>query len=242
MKRILFLLSALLLFTCCLYAQNNRSSIRLRLSDGTLLRVAVNGRYFEKTGTSLTIGDVPGRRPHIKVYRFRPYAYGKGGKAELVYSGTIKIKRGTAYDAVVDVRKQELMLKEISPLQNIPGKPPFDPKRDQVIGENNVEIPETANDSGISTLSPQLKTVKAAMDQQVSDMEKLQTVKKYVGDSISAGDVKQIASWFFFDDTKLKFLEMVYPKISDKEHAETLKAVFMEGNSKTQFEQFLKKQ
>ncbi|RYZ36375.1 MAG: hypothetical protein EOP49_32645, partial [Sphingobacteriales bacterium] len=92
MKRILVLVLTLLLSVPAIYAQkSNRSVMRIRLSNGAPLMVTINGRDFKKIGRSITIGDIPRKRQYIQVYRYRAYADGQGGKAELAYSGNVKI-------------------------------------------------------------------------------------------------------------------------------------------------------
>jgi len=235
-----FLLFCALLLSFSLFAQSNRSSLRLRLSDGTPLKVVINNRDFDKIGTALIIGDIPGKRPHIIVYRFRPYADGKGGKAELVYSGTIKVKRGSNYDAIVDVNNKKLFMKEVSTLSNVPSQPPVDPYRPQII-QDNQNVMDISNEQTTSDLSPQLQTIQKAMDEVTTDNEKLKVANRYIGDKISTADVAQISNWFFFDDTKMQFIKVVYPKIYDKEKAVQLKDIFISDSSKKELADFLKK-
>lgn len=238
MKKVLLLIFPIL-FTLNFSFAQNRSTLRLRLSDGSLLKVAINNREFKKISSSLIIGDVPGKRPHIKVYRFRPYADGRGGKAEIVYSGTIKIQKGGSYDGIIDLNNRRLLLKEVNSLENIPESAPFKIGNDKTLSE-----PAGSDESSEinSDLSPELMTIKKAMDQEVSDHEKLNTVERYIGSSILTHDVAHISSWFFFDETKIKFIKMIYPKVADRENLSSLESIFTSEVSKNEFRNFLKKQ
>ena len=238
-KSFLFVILSVLSFS--LFAQSNRSALRLRLSDGTPLKVAINNRDFNKIGTSLIIGDIPGRRPHITVYRFRPYADGRGGKAELVYSGTIKIRRGSSYDAIVDVRNRTLRMKEVSSLVNVPTQAPPNTLQPQILDNNSDPTESNVDESNNSSLSPQLQTIQSAMEKVSTDKEKLEVANKYIGNEISTADLTQILNWFFFDDTKLKFIKSVYPKVTDKENATSLGDGFISESSKKELRQFLKR-
>src|SRR5690606_9876656 len=113
MKRLLFLSFMLLFSASVVFAQSRRSTIRFSLSDGSRIAVSLNGRYFNKTGRTLTVGDVPGKKQNVKVYRYRPYARKNGGKATLVFSGKVKIEKGGMYNAVVDAKTGQLYLTEV---------------------------------------------------------------------------------------------------------------------------------
>lgn len=241
-----FLFVFLSLLSISLFAQNNRSTLRLRLSDGAPLKVAINSRNFDKIGTSLIIGDIPGRRPRITVYRFKPYADGRGGKAELVYSGKIKIDRGSSYDAIVDVRNNRLRLREVNSFANVPMNAPPKTPQPQILQDNQNQVQSNVEELSVEepkneVLSPQLQTIHDAMGKVSTDKEKLEVAQRYIGDKITTSDLVQILDWFFFDDTKLTFIKSAYPKISDKNNAAKLSDVFISESSKKELNQFLKK-
>lgn len=234
MKRLLFSVFAFLFFIPALIAQSNRSSIRIRLSDGDLIKIAVNNRYFEKTGRSLTIGDLHGRRQYLKVYRFRPYADGRGGKAELVFRGTIKIEKGTAYDAVVDVQSRKLQLSDISVMPAQAALPSINSRPDQPLNSGEY-IPEEQQETVYNPLPEHLQSLKIAMDAQITDAGKLKEAKNYLRQNLSAQDAAIISEWFFFDDTRMDFVKAAYPKITDKNNAGLLRETFTGESAKQEF-------
>jgi hypothetical protein len=251
MKKILFLALSFFLFLNAATAQrSDRSTMRIRLSDGTPLLLTINGRDFKKTGRSITIGDIPRKRQNFQIYRFRPYADGRGGKAELVYSGTVKISKGATYDCVVDVRERKFMMKEVSGLAPI-DRPPFNPRRDQPISNNkgdgdNEQYTATENTDiampPSHEVSNRLQPLKTAMDRVDADSKKLAEAKKFVSqNSVIAAEVKSIAGWLFFDDTRLVFVKQAYPKVSDKENFNAeAGSVFTLAGSKSEFDDFMK--
>lgn len=249
MKKILFLALSFFLFLNAATAQrSDRSTMRIRLSDGTPLLLTINGRDFKKTGRSITIGDIPRKRQNFQIYRFRPYADGRGGKAELVYSGTVKISKGATYDCVVDVRERKFMMKEVGSLAPI-DRPPFNPRRDQPIGNNNGDEDQYAATENTDIAMPpshdvssRLQALKTAMDRVDADSKKLAEAKKFVTqNSVTAAEVKSIAGWLFFDDTRLVFVKQAYPKVSDKENFNAeAGSVFTLPASKSEFDGFMK--
>lgn len=233
MKRILSLLLLVLLSGNLFAQKNNRSTLRIRLSDDTPLTVSVNGRYFQKTGRSITLGDLPKKRHNIKVYRFRAYQDGNGGKAELVYSGRIKVEPGTTYDCVVDVNARKFRMKPVGSLSA---------ERNQgssVNGRNNgtdIALPpsQTVNRSAAIT---QLKT---NIDAKGEDAEKLKIANAYLNrQKVSVNEAKDIASWFYFDDTRLSFVKAAYGKVSDPNNFSQLGEVFTLDSSFKDFQKFL---
>lgn len=250
MKNILVLVLSFFLFLDTASAQrSDRSTMRIRLSDGTPLLLTINGRDFKKTGRSITIGDIPRKRQDLQVYRFRPYADGRGGKAELVYSGRVKINKGSTYDCVVDVRERKFLMKEVSSLPAIE-RPPFNPRRDQPTDRNSNEEEDqyaATENTDIAMppsrdVSARLQPLKTAMDRVDADSKKLAEAKKFISqNSITAAEVKSIAGWLFFDDTRLSFVKAAYPKVSDKARfTEEVGSVFTLAGSKSEFDDFMK--
>jgi hypothetical protein len=249
MKRILVLVLTLLLSIPAIYAQkSNRSTMRIRLSDGSPMLVTINGRDFKKIGRSITIGDIPRKRQYIQVYKYRAYADGKGGKAELVYSGNIKIQKGYTYDCIVDLGTRKFRMKEVASLQPLPQLPAFDRNRNKALEESNeMQSSENTNDDVVMDLPPdrtvsaRLQPLKNAMDRVEADSKKLAEAKKFINsNSVSSEEVKTIASWIFFDDNRLLFIKAAYSKVSDKNNFATVGEVFTLEESQKAFDDFLK--
>jgi hypothetical protein len=250
MKRILVLALALLLSIPAIYAQkSNRSTMRIRLSDGSPMLVTINGRDFKKIGRSITIGDIPRKRQYIQVYRYRAYADGKGGKAELAYSGNIKIQKGSTYDCIVDLGTRKFRMKEVASLQPLPQMPAFDRNRSRTLEDNNTEAQpqEHASDDVVMdmppdhTVSTRLQPLKNAMDKVEADSKKLAEAKKFINNnSVTSEEVKTIAGWIFFDDNRLLFVKAAYPKVSDKNNFAAVGDVFTLDESQKAFDEFLK--
>jgi hypothetical protein len=249
MKRILVMALALLLSVPALYAQkSNRSVMRIRLSNGGPLVVTINGRDFKKIGRSITIGDIPRKRQYIQVYRYRAYADGQGGKAELVYSGDVKIQKGGTYDCIVDLNTRKFRLKEVSTLQPLPQMPPPAKGQMQPLNETaDAQSPDNTNEEVVldmppdHTVSPRLQTLKNAMEKVEADSKKLAEAKKFINsNSVTSAEVKTIAEWIFFDDNRLLFVKAAYARVSDKANFNSVGDVFTLEESKKAFDDFMK--
>jgi hypothetical protein len=249
MKRILVLALALLLSIPAIYAQkSNRSTMRIRLSDGSPMLVTINGRDFKKIGRSITIGDIPRKRQYIQVYKYRAYADGQGGKAELAYSGNIKIQKGSTYDCIVDLGTRKFRMKEVASLQPLPQMPAFDRNRSRTLEDNTeVQPRENANDDVVMDMPPdhtvpaRLQSLKNTMDRVEADSKKLAEAKKFINsNSVTSEEVKTIAGWIFFDDNRLLFVKAAYQRVSDKNNFATVGDVFTLEESQKAFDDFLK--
>ncbi|HET8573072.1 MAG TPA: DUF4476 domain-containing protein [Edaphocola sp.] len=241
MKKLLFL-SLILLFCASVgFAQSRRSTIRFSLSDGSRIAVAMNGRYFDKTGRGLTVGDVPGRKLDVKIYRYRPYARRSGGKATLVFSGKIKIEKGGTYDAVVDAQTGQLYLTEVNNLDNIVGKLP-PPEANQPVDETPGITESAMPHVPAAGSSPALQQLKTKMYGQISDAKKLKTALHFLQkqNSLNAEDLRLICSWLLFDDNRLSFVRQAYDKVSDKENLGSVRSVFTETANQQAFDRMLK--
>ncbi|HTO16846.1 MAG TPA: DUF4476 domain-containing protein [Edaphocola sp.] len=243
MKRISALI-ILVLFSFSGFAQNpNKSTLHFRLSNGQPLTITINGRDFRKVNTQITLVDLPGKRHSVQVYRFRPYADGKGGKAELVYSGSFKIQKGNVYDVIVDVNQRILRIKNLGRVgevdlnrNNSAALPPSLPPNAQnnVIPEQEY-IPENSD----MNISARLLIIKEQMDIVDEDSKKLKIAQDYIQKNpISTADLRNISSWIMFDDNKMILLKSAYSKIKDKQNFAGLKTIFILPETQSDFEKY----
>lgn len=232
----LFLLCSLITFGA--FAQrSNRSTLYFRLSDGQPLVVTINDRDYKKVNTRITIADIPGRRQHIKAYRFRPYADGNGGKAELIYSGTIKIAPGSSYDCIVDMKSRKLLVKDLGP-GNSPAPAAYMPPPPPPVPDasNDVAIDHSADHLNMDARLIQLQQ---NITNTKEDSKKLAAAKNYVlKNGTSTAELKTIASWIMFDDNKMELLKSAYNSIRDKQNFGNLKEVFTMADAQKEFTQY----
>ena len=237
MKRILMLIMAALLVAPSLFADgSNRSTLRIRLSDGSPLLITVNGRDFKKIGRSITIGDLPGKRQDIQVYKYRMFADGKGGKAELAFSGRIKIEKGYTYDCVVDLGTGKFRMKHVTSLQALPS-----PDAGPVQRPNQIAADDTPLELPVTTeVDSKLLPLQKSMTNVDADSKKLELAINYVNaNRVNTQDVTNIASWIFFDDNRMKFVKQAYSKVVDKNNYDAVGKVFTMDASKKEFSDFI---
>lgn len=82
-----------ILFAMPVIVGNAQSMLRVGLADRTPVTVSVDGRYFNKRGETVTVGDLPQGRHYIKIYAISNTS---GDKAyqQIVYEGRVRTYRG----------------------------------------------------------------------------------------------------------------------------------------------------
>lgn len=218
------ILCLFLAFFCALpalNAQKPRSTLILRMEDGQPLTVAVNNRYFHKTGTRLIIGDVPGKRPYLQVYRFRPYADGEGGKAELVFSGQIKIERGGRYEVIVRPGHRSVRVARLSATGDAAFTDPGNARADYAASGPVYEAGRP----------PWLHALLEKMSAEIKDSEKLQLALSGLPDKLSTAEALLICEAILFEDNKRGFLKTASPRISDRSNIDRLRQCLHEGTA-----------
>lgn len=227
MSRILYILVFICLAATTAFARNSqRSILEITLSDGSPLVVSINGRNYDKHGRSIKIGDLPKGRHDLRVYEYLEYRKG-GGRAKLLYTGRIKVAAGTINYCEVDIRNGDMRVKTMdlsAPVVHatasgevIPaGKKVWQPGgklTDQEMDDLQLQAAEKETDIG------KLELVKKALDKK----------------TFTTKQVRNMAGWFAFEDSKLDFTKWAYSKTTDKGDYGKLDDIFTMDENKKEF-------
>src|SRR5262249_40457197 len=109
MKKLLFVLFMLLTASICSMAQ---STLQVRLADNSRFKVAVNGRHFNRLGTSITVGDLPPGRHHLKIYSVAYDRWGRGYE-RTIYQGRVNTEYRMATHFVYDPYTRSINIREV---------------------------------------------------------------------------------------------------------------------------------
>lgn len=103
--------SILLLATMPGWAQ---TMLHVKMADNEVINVAVDGRYFNKRGTSVTVGDLPPGKHKLEIYTIDRTRRGRGYEA-LVYEGRVRTFDGMVtlfsydpYSRMPDIQQQDI--------------------------------------------------------------------------------------------------------------------------------------
>lgn len=235
--------------TITLFAQQPRSTIRFSMADGSPILITINDRDYQKVGTSLTVADLPRKRHNVRIYKFRPYTDGKGGKAEIVYNGTIKIEPGNKYDAVLNPQSGKLYMKTVRQFDAL-ATPQTQPTRQTFVAEQNEALHQNAseglNNAATATfelpknkeenLAKDVLQLKETMQKEMRDGEKLKIASQFIANrKVSTAEASAILSWLNFDDNKLTFAKQVKSKLTDPQNAKVLADELTFSSSKEEY-------
>ncbi len=249
MKRLVLALLFVFLFVADTYAQ---SLLKVRVADDRRINVWLDGRYFNKTGTSVTVGDLPAGRHILRIYSMTMTRSGRT-RDEVIYEGMVKTYRGKItlvdYDPVsedVDIRAEET-----------DGRPPV---QDQMAAAPNADVennPQTTNEekSGVPVASPvaveelstlndgKIDKLKTKVTPKKTDTEKMNLLKEGLTDeTMTSKQVSMLMDWLGFESSKVEFAEWAYPKTVDKESYRELLTKLKYKNYQDELEKFLSAQ
>jgi hypothetical protein len=236
--------------------------LKVRLADNNRLNVEVDGRYFNKTGTSVTVGDLPPGKHKFTIYTLQQGRRGRT-REEAIYTGRITTHGGYVtiftFDPIsqsTDVQEQEIN----SYAQSNPAIPrgrdggQYDNTAPQVNNNNTDQgndnkyidpsspVASPVAPEAIGTLtdakSNELKTKAAA---KKTDTEKMNVLKEGLKDEkITTAQVGAMMDWFNFESSKVDFAKWAYANTVDKENFGTLDIKLTYKNYEDELAKFLK--
>src|ERR1700739_549424 len=88
----------------------SQTMLKVHLSDNSPITVSVDGRYYNRRGTSITVGDLPPGTHFLRIFALRLDRWGRGHE-EAIFQGRVKTHEGMAtlfsYDYENDVTNME---------------------------------------------------------------------------------------------------------------------------------------
>ncbi|MEZ5015856.1 MAG: DUF4476 domain-containing protein [Flavipsychrobacter sp.] len=241
-KASIFLLVFLLSVSQVLAAERMRSAIKIRFNDNRPITISIDGRNYDRHGKSLTLGNLPAGWHNIRVYEFIEYRKG-GGRAKLIYTGSVRVKPGVMMYCVVDAntRRMRIRTEDISDLyvdydnansvdENVP------PKHDKPTDER-------VNRSDEAVSMNDIKELETLVKGKVTDTDKLKMLKRALKDErYYVMDVKTMMTWLSFESSRLDFAKWSYNKVLNPESYWKLDDAFNFSSSTDELHDYIKKQ
>jgi hypothetical protein len=246
--------------------ENNRSALRVRMTDNRPLTLVIDGRHFQRYGNVLTVGDLPPGRHDIRVYYYYPATAGNGykgyrAKAQLVYSGTMRLEPSSMYYCTVDGDYGKMQVRQSHVVSLNDGERNYPIDNDEEFTDPTVRHgykleepkPKAEDPARSGALSynndfnllsqQQLDELKQKADEQLVDADKIKLMEAYLkGRSFSTAQVGVMMNWLNFETARLDFAKWCYGKVSDSEHFLQLKDQFTFQDNKTELERYVFKQ
>jgi len=245
MKKLFFTLVISVVSIASLLAQPRRSIVKVRMSDNSRIAVSIDDRYYDKQGTSITIGDLPAGRHYLKIYRYTPYATGRGGKARVVYSGGLRLSEGTITEMTYDVRKNDVYATtefiDDSYENGNNNNNRYEDRRDRHDDRDDIYDRGSNNGGYNRTWTQQdMNDLKNRVDDRIGDSDKQKLVESVLKDRrYTTEQMRSILSWFSFESTKVELAKWGYDNVSDRQNYWKLESEFTFTSSKDEFNNYI---
>lgn len=230
---ILFLISGLTVM-----AQDRYSGVlRVQLTDSRQIVVGIDGRHYDRFGTSITISDLPAGKHYLKVYLYTPYEDGHGGRAHLIYEGAIHVYRDAGTSFVLNEQTGDVNISRVS----YDNSQPADNNTPQGnTYQDNTYSDPTVSDTVMATTAPTAKSYPEAayppltandkdkldvkVNKKVTDTDKLKLIEAALKKkSVTTAQVGSMMTWLMFEESKVELAKWAYSRATDKENYATLK-------------------
>jgi len=223
-----------------------QSMLKVSLSDNSQINIALDDRYFNKRGASVTVGDLPPGRHYLEIYTTYQDSRGRA-QEQVVYQGRIKTTAGVItlfqYDPANNQKYVQQEDMEAYTSNNFPQNSGStdngqNMNNDQVAPPNNSNNDngyDNSNDGG-SVASPaptsslteeKADKLKTTVEKKVTDTEKLKALKDGLkGETLTTDQVSGMMDWFNFESSKVDFAKWAYNVVVDKDNYRSLENKF----------------
>ena len=227
---LLFIISS---FSPVLAQYSQRSVLEIRMNDHEPIVVSIDGRYYDKHGRTITIGNLPKGWHDLRVYEYLEYKKG-GGRAKLLYTGRLRIDAGTVTHCVVD-RQTGRMRTRTMDIEDAY----LD--YDQPDNEDRYNEDNNRRDRNSNVLNnTDLNDLKARVEDRITDTEKLKLMKSVLEQrTYYSVQVRTMMGWLAFESSRVDFAKWSYDRALDKQDYWKLEDVFTFSSSKDEFNQYI---
>jgi len=236
------------------YRPNNPGVLRVRLADNYPITLALDGRYFEKHGTRLTIGDLPPGRHYIKIYTYTATGNGKS-RAHLVYEGKIKVLANDVTNLIYNSTTGDIHLfagnddDYNEPEENVMRNRKMEPDMAAGNTTSTPAAPDTMRKViPADVTKPNLPAITAdalnkagiKINKLVTDTDKLKELQSIMlKKAFTTNQLQLMLTWLSFETSRVEFAKWAFEHTLDKENYSQIAEHFKYQDSKDELIQFL---
>ena len=238
----------LVLIACGYTGSFAQCMLKVSLTNKQVINVALDGKYFNKKGTSVTVGDLPSGNHYLQIYSLVQKRNGRA-REEVIYEGKVSTNEGMITFFEYDFEKGgTIQEQDINSYVNDHPLPPGAPTgnngnvRDNNNNDNNTAVASQVAVQNIGTLTDsKTDQLKTQVDAKKTDSDKMKILKDALkNEKISTDQVANIMDWLNFESTKLEFAEWTYDLTVDRDNYNLLDAKFSYKNYQDEFDNFIK--
>ncbi len=240
MKKSIFFLVFILITSVVFAGNRERSALKIRFSDNRPIVVSIDGRSYDRHGKSLTFGNLPPGWHKLRVYEYLEYTRG-GGRAKLLYSGSVRIRSGVVVYCIVDpeTRRMRIRSEDIDDLyvdytdeSNVEEEVP--PRHDERPEDRRL------NRSDRAIAGDELKELELIVKSKVTDTEKLKYLKSVLKDKeYYLEDTRALMRLLSFESSKLDFAKWSYDRVINNSQYWKLDGEFTFDSSSDELQDFI---
>ncbi len=235
-----------------------QSMLKVKLANNAQLNVEVDGRYFNKRGTSVTVGDLPPGRHRFTIYSVQQDRRGRG-REEAIYSSRITTLPGYVTIVTYDPDSRELVKQEQDITTFQQNMPPAANNGGTYSQNNPPQVNNNNNDYGndsryidgsapvaspiaTGTLTDaKINDLKTKVADKKTDTEKWNALKDGLKNETETTDqIGAMMDWFNFESTKVDFAKWAYPNTVDKQNFSNLDNKLSYKNYVDDLDKFIK--
>ena len=244
-----------------------QSYIKVNLTDGSPLNVSVDGRYFNKRGTSVTVGDLPPGKHFLQIYTMRSDRRGRG-REDVIYEGKVKTFNGGVTLVSYDPNSGEVMTyqqdastysfpQQQAPQQGNQQYPGNGYRRNnrfqQDNGQYNNDNGQQYNNDNSGNAQPaspvqtgtltedKITQLKSKVQDAKTDVEITNQLKAALeNETMTTFQVSELMDLLNFESSKVDLAEWAYPKVTDKDFFGDLKNKLTYKNYQEDLDKFIK--
>jgi len=232
--------------------------MKVRVADNRPINLWIDGRYFSKRGTSVTVGDLPTGMHMLKIYSIAQTRKGKAYQ-EVIYHGKVRTYRDMITMLYNDPYTAKIEAKEEYISDYVKDHPPT--KMGEWNGEqggvakgqyNDDESTKRDGQSGASPVTSgisgtltdtKVDKLKTKVTAKKIDTERMNLLKDELNsETFTTGQVGVIMGWLGFESSKVEFAEWAYPKTVDKELYSELLTILTFDRYQQELEKFIQSQ
>lgn len=243
MKKIFTLFVSSLFSLSLLAFDGSRLSIS-SLSTSKELKIEVDGRKFSMKNNSITLGYTTDGYHQVKIFRdSKRNGWGFGRREEVVYKGSIFLKRGYHTDITVN-RFGKVLIDE----RRIDLDDDWYQEEDEYYDTNNGYDNDRENDNrgwnggyGNVMKAGEFESVKESLRKEWFETNRLQSTKFIIDkNNFTTRQVKELMQLFTFENNKLEVAKYAYSKTVDKRNYYHVNEELTFSSSKEELARFIR--
>ncbi len=244
MKKI-FTLAIVSLFSMSLMAFDGTRLSISTTTTGKELKFEIDGRQFSMKNNSITVGYMAEGYHQVKIFReSRKNGFGFGRREEVVYKGSVYLKRGFHTDITVN-RFGKVLVDERRIDRNDDWYQEEDEYYDDHNGYDNGQGNNNGgwnNGYGNVMRGNEFESVKESLRKEWFEANRLKSVKFIIDkNNFTTQQVKELMLLFTFENNKLEIAKYAYNKTVDKQNYFQVNEVLTFNSSKEELAKFIRR-